>query len=40
VAADGTVFCTDDRVFKLYNPGKANERMLILKSLCTHHTET
>ncbi|HZQ46606.1 MAG TPA: DUF6807 family protein, partial [Verrucomicrobiae bacterium] len=27
VAADGTVFCTDDRVFKVYNPGPAGERV-------------
>lgn len=27
VAADGSVFCTDDRVFKIYNPGLTNERM-------------
>lgn len=27
VAADGSVYCTDDRVFKVYNPGSANERV-------------
>ncbi len=27
VAADGTVSCTDDRIFKIYNPGSANERV-------------
>jgi hypothetical protein len=28
VATDGRIFCTDDRVFKVYNPGAANERVL------------
>jgi hypothetical protein len=27
LASDGTVVCTDDRVFRIYNPGKANERV-------------
>lgn len=27
VAADGKIYCTDDRVFKVYNPGKASERV-------------
>ena len=27
VAADGTVVCTDDRTFRVYNPGKVNERV-------------
>jgi hypothetical protein len=27
IASDGTVVCTDDRVFRIYNPGKANERV-------------
>ena len=27
IASDGAVICTDDRAFKIYNPGKANERV-------------
>lgn len=27
VAADGKVYCTDERVFKVYNTGKADERL-------------
>ena len=27
IAADGTVVCTDDRTFRIYNPGNANERV-------------
>jgi hypothetical protein len=28
VASDGTVVCTDDRTLRIYNPGRANERVL------------
>jgi hypothetical protein len=28
VAADGTVVCTDERTLRIYNPGRANERLL------------
>ena len=27
IASDGTLICTDDRVFRIYNPEKANERV-------------
>src|SRR5690242_3803548 len=27
IAADGTIVCTDDRTFRIYNPGTANERV-------------